>query len=185
MFTCRGGHLRIYQQRKSWGKIEAEHFAYLHANFSHGVQKMLFALGELLPFRRACENFAPSAKSSWWFLKNSSSRSLTSHPMRKNTGYANPLRNPLVIIFENDSSRSSNLHPLRISTGFSNSKFTLRIKFVDHFFRTPTLRKLHFANNLYPSFFSAKKQKKKGLHLSWNPSKVLGVYGESLWSLVP
>ena len=96
MFTCRGGHLRIYQQRKSWGKIEAEHFAYLHANFSHGVQKMLFALGELLPFRRACENFAPSAKSSWWFLKNSSSRSLTSHPMRKNTGYANPLWNPFV-----------------------------------------------------------------------------------------
>ena len=57
--------------------------------------------------------------------------------MRKNTGYANPLWNPLVIIFENYSSRSSNSHPLRISTGFANSKFTMRIKFADHFFTHP------------------------------------------------
>ena len=56
--------------RKNWNRAFR-----IPANFSHGVRKVLFTLGELLPFRRACENFAPSAKSSWWFLKNSSSRS--------------------------------------------------------------------------------------------------------------
>ena len=114
----------------------------------------------------------------------------------------------LCIIFENNSSRSSNSHPLRISTGFANSKFTLRIKFADHFFRTPTLRnfatlrKFHFAKITLcensslriistPHFSLQKKKKKKRkkekkvLHLPWNPSKVLGVYGESLWSLCP
>ena len=127
--------------------------------------------------------------------------------MRKNTGYANPLRSPLVIIFENDSSRSSNLHHLRISTGFANSKFTLRIKFADHFFRTPTLRnfatlrkfhfvkitlcknytlrKLHFAKiplckQSLPLIFLCKK-KKKSVALVLKPKQSpRGIWQKSL-----
>ena len=44
MITCRRGHLRFRRQRKSWGKIETEHFTYLPANFSHGVLKMFFCI---------------------------------------------------------------------------------------------------------------------------------------------
>ena len=51
-----------------------EHVAHIPAKFSHGMRKVPFVLGKLLPFRRACENFAPFAKSSSSFLKTTALR---------------------------------------------------------------------------------------------------------------
>nr|CAN67040.1 hypothetical protein VITISV_027224 [Vitis vinifera] len=42
----RGGHLRIRRQRKSRGKVESEHFAYLLTNFSHALDLQILILYE-------------------------------------------------------------------------------------------------------------------------------------------